>query len=40
MLQNANAPLAGLVFNGLNRTRGEDYYDYSYYHSENTAAKT
>src|SRR5262249_6913831 len=41
MLQNSNAPLAGIIFNGLDRHRGEDYYGYSYYphYGENTTVR-
>ena len=31
MLRKAEAPVAGLIFNRLSQTRGQHYYDYSYY---------
>lgn len=42
ILQNAGAPLAGFIFNGWTMTRGQHYYDYSYYpqYGQNTVAKT
>jgi capsular exopolysaccharide synthesis family protein len=31
MLQKNDAPVAGVIFNRLSQTRGQHYYDYSYY---------
>ena len=41
ILQGAGAPLAGFILNGWTVTRGQHYYDYSYYpqYGEKAAAK-